>query len=222
VSWYSWLEQGRDISPSRQVLDAVARALELDEAEHAYVLSLAGWASAVSRSGGSAGLEQPPPGHVQRLLDALENAPAFAMTRYWHIRAWNRAYERLFPGVADVDVAERNLLWLLFTDPAVRDLLPDWDVDVRRFLAEFRAEVAPHVGDPELDALVARLTAASEAFRAWWPDRDVHGFVSRQRRFRHPEHGVVALEHHLVTLADPPELRLVIYLPTPEGAGQAR
>lgn len=215
VSWYSWLEQGRDINPSRQVLDAVSRALELDDAEHDYVLSLAGHASS---AGDTPDPEQPPPGHVHRLLDALE-APAFALTRFWRIRAWNAAYARLFPPIAEVPVAERNLLWLLFTDPAVRDLLPDWDVDVRRFLAEFRAEVAPRLGDPELDALVARLTAASEEFRAWWPDRDVHGFVSRRRRFRHPERGVLTLEHHLVTLADPPDLRLVIYLPTADGPG---
>lgn len=214
VSWYSWLEQGRDISPSRQVLDAVARALELDAAEHAYVLSLAGWAT--STPSGPEHLREPPPGHVQRLLDALENAPAFAMTRYWHIRAWNDAYARLFPRIAEVGVAERNLLRLLFTDPAVRDLLPDWDVDVRRFLAEFRAETAPHLGESELDALVADLAAASEPFRRWWADRDVHGFVSRRRRFRHPDRGVVSLEHHLVTLADPADLRLVIYLPTPD------
>lgn len=209
LSWYAWLEQGRDISPSRQVLDAVSRTLELDHAEHAYVLSLAGYTTPDAPSGPP---EEPPPGHVQRLLDALETAPAFALTRYWHIRAWNAAYARLFPRIETVPAADRNLLELVFTDPAVRDLLPDWDVDARRFLAEFRADVAAHLGDPQLDEVTDRLAAASGEFRAWWDDRDVHGFASRRRRFRHPELGDVELEHHLLTPADLPDLRLVIYL----------
>ncbi len=132
VTWYTWLEQGRDIQPSRQVLDAIARTLRLSPPEHAYVLSLAGYSAPPPPA---EPIPQAAPPHVQRLLDALDSYPAYAIAPDWGISGWNPAYARLYPNVAAVPVSDRNLLWLVFTDPYVRDLLPDWESDSRRFLA---------------------------------------------------------------------------------------
>ena len=205
-TWYTWLEQGRAVRPSRQVVDALARTLRLSPAEHEYLLRLAGHLGAPP-DGGADGL----PAHVQRLLDVLGPSPAYAITATWSIVGWNQAYERLYPGVAAVPAAERNLLWLVFTDPAVRELLGDWSTDSRRFLTQFRAEVGPRLADPELVDLVARLEAASDSFRAGWASRDVDRFTSRERRFEHPVVGPLLLEHHQLTPADAPGLRLVVY-----------
>src|SRR3712207_9498094 len=120
----------------------------------------------------------------QRLLDALAPSPAYAITAGWTIVGWNRAYERLYPGVAAVPAAERNLLWLVFTDPAVRSLLADWAGDSRRFLTQFRAEVGPRLADPEAVDLVARLEAASPHFRTGWATHDVDRFSILERRLR--------------------------------------
>lgn len=209
VTWYTWLEQGRPINPSRQVLDAVARTLRLTAAERAYVLSLAG--AATPATGAAEAAEVPP--HVQHLLDALQTSPAFAIAADWSIAAWNRAYQALYPGVATVPAQDRNLLWLVFTDPDVRAMLPDWAADSRHFLAEYRAEAAPRLGEAAHADLVERLGRASEVFRAAWRDHDVEGFTSRERRFHRPEVGDLDFEHHRLELSDVPGLHLVVYTP---------
>jgi transcriptional regulator with XRE-family HTH domain len=205
-TWYTWLEQGRDIRPSRQVVDALARTLRLSPAEHEYVLRLSG-------NGGRTpdGSPDAMPAHVQRLLDALGTSPAYAITSTWSIVGWNQAYERLYPGVAALPAADRNLLWVVFTDPAVRALLGDWTTDSRRFLTQFRAEVGPRLADREVVDLVARLQASSPSFREGWASHDVDRFSSSERRFHHPAVGTLVLEHHQVTPADAPGLQLVVY-----------
>lgn len=210
VTWYTWLEQGRDINPSRQVLDAIARTLRLSEAEHGYVRSLA---SQPLVRPVPAPIPSVTPAHIQRLLDALRDCPAFAIAPDWGIAGWNAAYEALYPNVAKVPAADRNLLWLVFTDPYVHDLLPDWEVTSRRFLAEFRAEAGPRLGDPACALLVERLLEASEPFRAGWKSHDVEGFASRERVFCHPLAGELHLEQHRLSPSDHPDLHLTIYTP---------
>ena len=205
-TWYTWLEQGRDIRPSRQVIDALARTLQLSTAEREYVLRLSG-------NDPVAAVEAPDamPEHLQGLMDALGSSPAYAITSSWSIVGWNAAYERLYPGVADLAADDRNLLWVVFTDPAVRELLGDWGADSRRFLTQFRAEVGPRLADPAVVDLVTRLQAASPAFREGWASHDVDRFTSTERRFEHPEVGGLVLEHHQLTPADAPGLQLVVY-----------
>lgn len=206
-TWYTWLEQGRDIRPSRQVVDAVARTLQLSPAEHQYVLRLAGHAAAAPAEPGRAQV----PAHAQRLLDALGDSPAYVITPSWSIVAWNAAYARFYPGVATAPAADRNLLWVVFTDPYVRRLLGDWTTDSRRFLTQFRAEAGARLHDADVVDLLARLQQASEHFRAGWASHDVDSFSSSERRFEHPAVGTLLLEHHQLTLADSPDLQLVVY-----------
>jgi transcriptional regulator with XRE-family HTH domain len=219
VTWYTWLEQGRDIHPSREVLDAVARTLRLSATEHAYVLSLAGYSAPapVADEG-----PRTAPGSITRLLASLQASPAFALTADWAIVGWNDAYAALYPPIGEVAIEDRNLLWLVFTDPYVRRLLPQWDSDSRRFLAEFRAEAGPHLGEPAVAALVERLSGASSAFRAGWTNHDLSGFSSRERLFHAPRVGDLRLEHHRLVPSDHPELHLVIYTPVDDGRTPAR
>jgi transcriptional regulator with XRE-family HTH domain len=218
VTWYTWLEQGRDISPSRQVLEAAGRALHLSDMGLDYVLSLGGYATA-SRGSSEAATA---PAHVQRLLDALDPNPSFALFPDWGVAGWNKAYAALFPNIATVSAADRNLLWLVFTDPYVRDLLPDWEVTSKRFLAAFRAETGQRLGDVDVKNLVERLKEASPEFREGWDRYDILGFESRERLFRHPGVGVLQLEHHQLSPSDRPDLRLVVYTPAPGSAAVAQ
>lgn len=211
VTWYTWLEQGRDISPSRQVLEAISRALHLSTTGLGYVLSLGGYASAAPA--GPAADTAPP--HIQRLMDALDPNPSFALFPDWGVAGWNKAYAALYPNIATVPPADRNLLWLVFTDPYVRDLLPDWDTTSKRFLAEFRAETGQRLGDPDIQYQVERLKEASPEFRQGWDLYDILGFESRERLFHHPAVGVLQLEHHQVSPSDRPDLHIVVYTPAP-------
>ncbi len=218
-TWYTWLEQGREIRPSVQVMDALARTLQLTAAEREYVLRLSG-----NEPVPAVEALETMPAHLQRLMDALGPSPAYAITSTWSIVGWNQAYERLYPGVADLPAADRNLLWVVFTDPAVRRLLGDWTTDSRRFLTQFRAEVGPRLADPQVVDLVTRLQAASPAFREGWASHDVDRFTSTERRFEHPAVGSLVLEHHQLTPADAPGLQLVVYTAAEPGsaAGLAR
>ncbi|YCH06481.1 helix-turn-helix transcriptional regulator [Arthrobacter sp. alpha11c] len=211
VTWYTWLEQGRDISPSRQVLEAVARTLHLSDTGLSYVLSLGGYSSAPPAGPVAADA----PAHVQRLLDALDPNPSYALSPDWGIAGWNRAYEALYPNIGTFDAADRNLLWLVFTDPYIRDLLPDWDVTSKRFLAEFRAETGQRLGDPDVEFQVERLKQASPEFQESWDRYDILGFESRERLFHHPAVGVLQMEHHQVSPSDRPDLHIVVYTPAP-------
>lgn len=214
VTWYTWLEQGRDISPSRQVLESICRALHLSDTGLAYVLSLGGYATTAHASQAAATA----PAHVQRLMDALDPNPAFALFPDWGVAGWNTAYAALYPNIARVPAPDRNLLWLVFTDPYVRDLLPDWEITSKRFLAEFRAETGQRLGDPDIKYQVERLKEASPEFRAAWDRYDILGFESRERLFHHPAVGVLQLEHHQLSPSDRPDLHIVVYTPAP-GSG---
>jgi len=215
VTWYTWLEQGRDVNPSRQVLDALATTLRLSNTEHDYLLSLAGYAAAAAtpRSAPEA------PAHVQRLMDHLHGMPAYAIAPDWSICGWNQAYQALYPNVARVPAQDRNLLWLVFTDPFVRRLLPDWKLTSSHFLAEFRAEAGTRLGEPDCAALIQRLNSHSSEFAAGWSAHPIEGFTSRRRAFLTPA-GELTFEHHRLAPADFKDIHLVIYTPADDDTAQ--
>ncbi|BBX16758.1 transcriptional regulator [Mycolicibacterium duvalii] len=208
ITWYTWLEQGRPITPSRQVLDAIAQTLRLSATEHQYLLGLAGYAPPMDPT-----RTEPAPDHIQRLIDALGERPAYVLAGDWSIVGWNSAYAELYPNVAKVDVAERNLLWLVFTDPSVRTLLDDWEVTSARFLGEFRAQVAGRLSEAPIRELLERLRAVSAEFRRGWDTHPVAGFESRERVFHHPTAGRLRYEHHQLRPSDRPDLQIVVYTP---------
>lgn len=210
ASWYTWLEQGRDINVSRQVLLAVARVLELTTDETDYVIALA-----------EPDDQQPviahdtAPPHLTRLIDALP-FPAFIVATDWTIAAWNSAYAWLYPPIATLDPADRNLLWLIYTDTRLRELLADWERDSRSFLAEFRTESGVRLSSPRHRAIVDRLLEASEDFRGQWAEHAIERFTSRRRKFRHPDAGLREFEHHRLVPSDAVDLHVVLYVPVPD------
>jgi transcriptional regulator with XRE-family HTH domain len=214
ITWYSWLEQGRASQPSRQVLDALAGTLHMSVAEHCYVLSLARYAGPQRTEDQ---IPRTAPAHVLRLLDEIGDLPAYVMAPDWRILGWTTAFARLYPHLANVAEPERNLLWLVFTDPKGREVWPDWKLTTRRFLAEFRADAGPRVTAPPLSDLIDELRDACPAFRDAWERHDVCGFTSPERLVRHAV-GDLHLVRHRLTLSSPPDLhmshlQLVLYTP---------
>jgi transcriptional regulator with XRE-family HTH domain len=218
VTWYTWLEQGRDINPSRQVLDAIGETLRLSPADQTYLLSLAGFSPGGAQLTPDSG---DPPDHLLRLLEAFGRSPAFAIDLDWEITAWNRAYAALYPRVRTVARADRNLLWLVFTDPSIRQLMPDWEVESRRFVSEYRIQNGARLAEPAVVTLLDRLRAESDEFERVWNDHTIEGFQTRIRRFAHQALGDLELEYHRLTPADLPDLNVVVYTPaTPEADRQ--
>lgn len=207
VSWYTWLEQGREINASRQVLTAVARVLRLTDAEAEYVFALAG----PGREPVSTPITRAPD-HLLRLIHALE-FPAFILASDWTIVGWNTGYEWLYGSIATTPAAERNLLNLVYTDPRLREILPNWERDSRNFLAEFRAESGVRLGSDRHRAVVAALSTKSPDFRAHWAEHTIDRFRSRLRTFQHPVAGETVFEHHRLVPSDAAELHVVMYVP---------
>ncbi len=208
VSWYTWLEQGRPINASRDVLEALARTLRLDEVERSHMLALAGHSARATLVPGRVGVTT----GLHRLLAALEPCPAYLIDARWNVLAWNSGQERLFPRFATIEATERNLVWIVFCDPAARALIGDWENEARRVLSQFRAETIGLSDDAEHSGLVARLQAASPEFAEWWPRHDVGSFVEHVRQFNHPLAGELRLLHEQLIPAGEPDLRLVIHI----------
>lgn len=209
VSWYTWLEQGREINASGQVLGAVARVLQLTDAETDYVFTLA----APGREIPSVE-PQSAPEHLLRLVGALP-FPAFIVATDWSIVGWNDGYEWLYGSIATVPEHERNLLRLVYTDPRLRDMLPDWERDSRSFLAEFRAESGVRLSSERHRAVIDELRERSPEFREQWAEHAVERFRSRLRTFLHPEAGRLVFEHHRLVPSDASDLHVVMYVPMP-------
>jgi transcriptional regulator with XRE-family HTH domain len=210
ITWYTWLEQGREINPSAQVLDAIARTLQLDVHEHSHLFTLAGLATTTIASKCQ---ELCPT--IQPLLDQLEPFPAMVVNTRLDLLAYNRVYASFFDDLDAIPIEDRNLLWLLFTHPQWRAAVVDWE-DVDRVVAEYRAAMAEHLDDPAWKTLVTRLHRASPEFSAVWERHDVQGVESRTKRTRHPTAGLLKVDYTNLWIGQQVGVRIVTYTPADE------
>jgi len=212
VTWYTWLEQGRPINASVDVLEALARALRLDDAERRHLLTLA---ERPSTAGPHEPIIEDAPDALVRLITAMEPSPAYVLGPWFDFLAWNRAESLLYPTIDRLQPPERNLLWVVFAEPSARALIADWDEQARRLLAEFRALTAHVREEPAVIELVERLHDRSTTFAEWWSEQDVAGFQTRLRRYHHPNAGELVFEYQQLTPSEWPGLRVAVQLPVP-------
>ena len=209
TTWYTWLEQGRDVRPSPEVLAALSSALRLDSAERRHLFTLAGQPLSDPGTGGS----EEVPGALLRMLASMADQPAYVLGRRWDILAWNAAAVGVFGDFGRLEGDARNLIHLMFANEAHRRLLADWPDLAPLSLAMFRADSAAHAGDPDFKRLIDRLMAESEEFRAWWPRHDVVHQPSTVKRIRHPTAGLMEFEYSSLEVSDCPGMRLVVCTP---------
>jgi transcriptional regulator with XRE-family HTH domain len=209
TTYYTFLEQGRDIRPSLQVLTSLAGALRLTAAERAHLVELVHGVPGPDR-----GPERLAP-QVAALVDRLDPWPAYVTGRCWDVLAANRACRALWTDWTSVAADERNMLWWTFMEPAARTVLVDWKAEARAQLARFRLAAAGHTGDAQFSALIDRLQAGSAEVRKWWPEHEVTQLSSGTKRIRHAELGIIAFRHVVLQVADDPEQKLVTFTATP-------
>jgi transcriptional regulator with XRE-family HTH domain len=218
ATWYAWLEQGRDIRPSVEVLSALADALKLDAAERRHLFILNDRPAPETGPRGPERVEEP----LLRMLTSLAGQPAYVLGRRWDILAWNRAAVALFGDYDALKGDQRNIMHLVFVNEAHRRLLVDWETLARSSLAMFRADSAHYVGDPEFDRLIALLTRSSREFRQWWSKREVLPPLTGHKRIQHSTGGRMVFEYNSLAVADHADLKLVVYTPLEEDQTAAK
>ncbi|MEU7058572.1 helix-turn-helix transcriptional regulator [Streptomyces sp. NPDC046197] len=216
VSWYQWLEQGRDISVSPQVLDSVARVLKLSNAErrHLYVL---------------AGLNPPAPevapdkremcDGLRRLIDTWMPYPAHIMDMYYNCVMYNDAAAIVLgmrPGTT------QNCLVDFFTDPLYRSRAKSWERNARTVVAQFRAACSARPDDEGFQAVLAELQDAGEEFTALWEERDIEDAGQIRKELDHPLVGLLCVESTAMKVPARPDLTIVLHTPLDEANTAAK
>ncbi|WP_429295728.1 helix-turn-helix transcriptional regulator [Paraburkholderia atlantica] len=212
TTWYTWLEQGRDVRASEEVLMAIADALRLDAVERRHLFVLSDRPSPEVRSTNPEKLEEP----VQRMLASLSGQPAYVTGRRWDILGWNRAATLVFGDYGQLSADERNLMFMVFANARHRRLLVDWEEVARASLAMFRNDSARYVGDPDFERLISTLRHRSNEFNAWWRRHEVLNPLSNIKRIRHPRKGLMVFEYTSFALLDGSDRKLTVYTPLDE------
>ncbi|MBL7489966.1 helix-turn-helix domain-containing protein [Frankia sp. AgB1.9] len=217
ITWYTWLEQGRPIAASAQVVDALARALRLDADQHRHLRVLAGLPVPPARTAIDA-IEP----RVQRLVDSTAPNASVMFDRYFDFIAWNAPYVRIRHDPAAMPDDRRNLLWMMFTDEENRARMPSWEAAARAVLSQFRAAVGRSPGDPRFVELVDALTKESPEFGRWWSGYPIRDFRPATILVDHPAAGRIALDVYQLRPVEYPDLLLVMQVPaTPEDLRRA-
>ncbi|QIS14855.1 helix-turn-helix transcriptional regulator [Nocardia arthritidis] len=211
TTWYTWLEQGRKIAASPQVVDALARALRLDAVRHRHLRRLAGLPDPVIDHPLARSMSR-----QQRLVDALMPNLAVLHDSWFDFVVWNAAYAKVRLDPDSVPLARRNLMWFVFADPRNRNMVRPWEPMARATLSQFRTAVAQRPDDPRLNAVIAEVAAASPEFRTWWAEYPVQDFRPAVIGIDHPEVGLINLELYQSRLVEDPDLLLVLQLPVGE------
>jgi transcriptional regulator with XRE-family HTH domain len=218
TTWYTWLEQGRDVRASQSVLESLAEALRMTAAERSHLMLLGRGDELMPAQPRLETLEPT----VQRLVENLGNSPACILGRRWDYLAWNPAFVAVFCNPMKYPEGRRNQLWSMFTDQKRRRMVSDWEMAARNALARFRADNARHLGDPDFEELIEALRDASDEFRCWWKRHEVARSGTGRKELRHPTLGKLWFEHAVFKLEESPEQRLILYSPLPKANTPAK
>lgn len=208
VTWYTWLEQARDIGVSRQVIDSLARTLRMDPSERAHLFTLAGMAVPAEEP-----VREIVDETLRRLVDALQPNPAYVVNPWWDLLAYNDAYAGLVGGLDHRPSSERNILWLNFTEAGIRERNLDWNTQAGQLVGQLRSHIAEYPNESRGTELVESLEASSTKFAELWQPNTVRRFESSRKRFDHPEAGRLNLDYIKLAAANDNRQHLVVFLP---------
>ncbi|HEX4280118.1 MAG TPA: helix-turn-helix transcriptional regulator [Solirubrobacteraceae bacterium] len=219
TTWYTWLEQGRDVRASLDVLEALSRALRLTGAERAHLILLGRGEQAKPCK---APAEEVSP-NLRRLVENVGPGPAYLLGRRWDYLAWNRSFEAVFGWEPGPDPLTRNHVWLWFMDPSRRSLCSgDWAASARLLVAKFRGDSAKNIGDPAFEELISVLNGSSPEFRKLWKRHEVAGSGDGHKELTHPVAGPLAFDHAVFHHGESGEQRLILYTPSCEHDTRAK
>jgi transcriptional regulator with XRE-family HTH domain len=208
ITWYTWLEQGRPINASGQVLDAVARVLRLDDAEREHLYRLAEatplrtWADSTVV-----------PAALREVLRGLDPLPASLVNSRFDIIEVNAAHRYLFADWHSLPCVHRNLLWCCVTEPRARERFLNYDEEIAHLVARLRSSYGRHVGDPVWEEDIRRLLDISPEFAELWARHEVAEPADRTHRFKHPQAGELTFDRTELSIPAAAGFRVTVYTP---------
>lgn len=216
-TWYTYMEQGRDIHPSGAVLDSIARLLQLSDHERQYMYLLAH--GQAPQSGPDPPERDTAHDLVRQLVDATDtwDHPVYAFDPVGTILAWNSACAVWYTNFAGLPDGYRNIIWWMFTSTQARERFVDWEHDARDMVARYRTYHATHPVNAER-RMISELEQRSPEFRRWWHDHEVHGQHGPTRVLRHPDRGPVRLHLAVLHPADNLTLSVAFHFSEPDTA----
>ncbi|MDR1486869.1 MAG: helix-turn-helix transcriptional regulator [Deltaproteobacteria bacterium] len=212
VTWYTWLEQGRHIKVSAQVLENLSRVLLLDRQETLHLYTLA---------------QQTPPTYfpdrdqtvnpmLQHVLDSLEFSPAVIVDMRSNVIAWNNAMAKILLDFSKMTPSRRNMLWNFFTDEQYKKMFDNWALIARSAIAQFRSTCGKYIDDPWIMEFVNDLRRESREFDLWWSLHEVKSEPETINVYSHPTLGQLSFEHTKFNISGNANLMMVIHTPTSE------
>lgn len=211
LTWYTWMEQGRPIAISPQVLESLARTLMLDKQETIHLYTLAQITQPTSYQLNNDTVNP----MLQHVLDDLEFSPANILDSRWNVIAWNRAAAKIMFDYSKINVSKRNLLRIMFTNEEFRKIITDWKSAAQRMIAGFRKDYGKFVGDPWIEDFVDELRIESAEFNSWWPMYNVHIEEEIFKTINHSVLGQLKFESTSYLVLSDNNLRLTIHTPLP-------
>ncbi len=208
VTWYTWLEQGRQINASTQVLDAVARTLRLDRVEREHLYRLAEATPLRTECSRKA-----VPDTIREIVHSLDPLPASLINSRFDILLSNDASEELFWEWHTLPCVHKNTLWCCVTEPSARSKFPEYDQQVRYLIARLRSAYSRHIGDQDWEEDIRRLASLSREFAELWARHEVADAEPRTLTYLHPRAGTLSLAVSELEVPDMPEARVVVYTP---------
>lgn len=206
ATWYTWIEQGRDVSISATTLDSLAKALRMEPAARDYLFSLASMKDPQAVPSPTA-----PGVGLKNCVNQL-TCPAYLLDSSWNVLAWNPPAGALFSGWLDVD-PQPNLLDFMFLNPLARQLVTDWAERAKRVVAEFRAETSHYAHSDAVRQTVISLRERSDGFDQWWTQQEVLAREGGERHFNHPRDGGKSYRQQTFFPAGYAECKLVMLVP---------
>jgi transcriptional regulator with XRE-family HTH domain len=216
ATWYTWIEQGREVNVSAEALDRLALALKLSKTERTYLFDMADRRDPLAHINET----DAAPEALNKMLDSI-TIPAYIMGRTWDLLAWNKPAEILFNGWLDEwslddwqkGTPQPNLLRFVFLHASAKQFVVNWELRARRLVAEFRADCRSRLEEPALQKLVNELTQANPEFDRFWKQHDVLERQGGQREFNHPQHGLISYQQVTLRPVEQEQLKLVLLQP---------
>ncbi len=206
LTWYTWIEQGRPIQISTQVLESLARTLLLDRYETSHLYTLAQHTPPANFPIGNNTVNP----MLQHVLDNLTISPATILDARFNVIAWNRAAAKILFDYGTVDAAKRNLLRIMFTNKEYKQTIADWEAAAQEMIACFRTVYAKFVGDPWVEDFIKELRIESKEFNAWWSMHDIKKDAEILKTINHPVLGQLQFEFTSYLLISDSNLKLSV------------